>query len=59
MSNKVRRQALGKRGFAYRHPNIFILTSVTVSMCILFSKPLYDIFFAEPPVQEMKIPRKI
>lgn len=59
MSNEIRRQTLGKRGFAYRHPNIFILTSVTISMCILFSKPLYDIFIAEPPVQEMKITRKI
>lgn len=59
MSNKTRRQPIGKKGFAYRYPNFFILTSVTVSMCILFSKPLYDIFFAEPPVQEMRISRKI
>lgn len=55
MYNEARRQTLGKRGFAYRHPNIFIFTGVTVSMCIFFSKPLYDIFFIKPPVKQEAI----
>lgn len=52
MSNEARKRTLGQKGFSYRYPNVFILAGVTVSMCILFSKPLYDIFFAKRPEQE-------
>lgn len=55
MSNEARRQALGKKGIAYRHPRAFILTGLTISMCIMFSKPLYDVFFAEPPSEQEMI----
>lgn len=48
MSDEARRQTLGKKGFAYRYPRGFIVTGVTIASCIMFSKPLYDIFFAEP-----------
>lgn len=52
MSNEIKRQTLGNKGFAYRHPRVFILTGILISMGIMFSKPLHDIFFVEPPSEE-------
>lgn len=55
MSNEIRRQTLGNKGFAYRHPKVFIFTGILISMGIIFSKPLYDIFFMEQPSEEEMI----
>lgn len=52
MDKDRRRHTLGKRGFAYRYPNLFILSGITISMCILYSKPIYDIFFVKPEVKQ-------
>lgn len=52
MVNDPKRQTLGKRSFAYRYPRFFIVTGVTISVCIMFSKPIYDIFFVKPQPQE-------
>lgn len=55
MSNEIKRQILKNKGFAYRHPKAFIFTGILISMGIMFSKPLYDIFFVESPSEEEMI----
>lgn len=32
-----------------RHPQLFYFGSITVSMLLLFSKPIYDIMYKPPP----------
>lgn len=55
MHEDRRRHTLGKRGFAYRYPNVFIVSGITISMCLFFSKPIYDIFFAKSEVKQEAI----
>ncbi|XP_037886697.1 uncharacterized protein LOC119635767 [Glossina fuscipes] len=51
---KLKRTAqLPKRNWIQRNPRLFQIGFITTSMLILFSKPLYDIFIAEP-IQEPK-----
>lgn len=55
MQYEGRRKPLPKRGFTQRYPRIFILMGTTLAMCIIFSKPIYDVFFAKPPENVKKI----
>lgn len=38
------RKPIGRTSWVYRNPRTFILTGVTVSLAIIFSKPIYDIY---------------
>lgn len=35
-----------RTGFKYRYPRIFVGVCTTVPLLILFSKPIYDLFFS-------------
>lgn len=49
MQSETRRRAtVPKRGFAQRYPRSIMLVGTTLAMCILYSKPIYDIFFFKP-----------
>lgn len=37
-----------KKNWIYRNPRLFTILFVTSSMLVLYSKPLYDVFFTEP-----------
>lgn len=38
-----------KRGISQRYPRTFVLTGTILAMCMIFSKPIYDVFFYKPP----------
>ncbi|XP_053963696.1 uncharacterized protein LOC129243508 [Anastrepha obliqua] len=43
-----RTAVLPKRSWIQRNPRLFQITFITTSLLVLFSKPLYDAFIAEP-----------
>ncbi|XP_067627634.1 uncharacterized protein [Eurosta solidaginis] len=48
---KRRRTAvLPKRNWVQRNPRLFQITFLTISMLVLFSRPIYDAFIADPPL---------
>ncbi|XP_017465737.1 PREDICTED: uncharacterized protein LOC108358770 [Rhagoletis zephyria] len=48
-SGQRRRTAvLPKRSWIQRNPRLFQITFITTSLLVLFSKPLYDAFIADP-----------
>jgi len=56
MQNEGRRRiAVPKRGIGQRYPRTVILVGTTLAMCVLFSKPIYDIFFFKPSADRKKI----
>jgi len=48
-SEERRRLTVPKRGFARRYPRSIMFLGTTLAMCLLYSKPIYDIFFSKPP----------
>lgn len=38
---------LKDRPFIYRYPRAFVITTTTLGLGVLFSKPLYDFFFGQ------------
>lgn len=55
MQDNFRANLPKKKGFMYRHPRAFIVIGMSVSMCVMFSKPIYDIIFATPKQRSQKI----
>ena len=55
----VRQKVLKDRSWVQRNPRTFVCLFTASSMLILFSRPLYDIFFREyPPVPaEPQVPK--
>ncbi|KRF97479.1 uncharacterized protein Dwil_GK27303 [Drosophila willistoni] len=60
--NQQRRRTavLPKRSWIQRNPRLFQITALTTSLLIFFSKPIYDIFIADPlplpPAGETRVP---
>lgn len=51
---------LPKRNWIQRNPRLFQITFITTSLVAFFSKPLYDLFFAErlPHPRQFEIDQK-
>jgi len=41
-----------KKNFVHRYPRTFIVIGVSLSLCIMFSKPIYDVIFV--PVEQRR-----
>lgn len=57
-AQRKRTAQLPKRGWIQRNPRAFQLTFITGSLLVLFSRPLYDIFFEtsfQPPTDSFVI----
>jgi len=56
MQNEERRRIkVPKRGIGQRYPRMFIFMGTTLAMCVIFSKPIYDIFFFKSSEDTKKI----
>lgn len=49
MQYENRRKVVPKRGIAQRFPRTSVFMGTMLGLCIIFSKPLYDIIFYKPP----------
>ncbi|XP_037950218.1 uncharacterized protein LOC119681178 [Teleopsis dalmanni] len=53
---KTRNTYLPARRWIQRNPKLFQISVITGSLLIFFSKPLYDIFIAEPVPPTKRVP---
>lgn len=49
-TNRYRKVPLGKKSWIYRNPRIFVGIGTTVSLLVLFSRPIYDFFISSKPL---------
>lgn len=56
MDNRHRSKTLGKRSWIYRYPRTFQITFTSLGIGILFSKPIYDIFFRAREPEDLSEP---
>lgn len=58
MQDDFRANLPRRKSFMYRHPRAFILIGITISMFVMFSKPIYDITYATPEQRSQQINRE-